>query len=162
MTRRIPISVLLGLCLSLAGCISTGTSKLADEPTMEQIKVGESTKQQVESLLGDPANRQAIEMGGASREWWAYNYSTSVVNPLDYVLLYGLWNNGIGTPDTRHDLSIFFDHRGVVTSLSRTKTDYDFGRPFSEMHLESTADKATSFQQPAQRTVRFQDKEYRY
>ncbi len=163
MTRRISTSVLMGLCLSFGGCISTGTSKLADAPTMEQIRVGETTKQQVAGLLGDPASKQAIEMGGSTREWWSYNYSTSVVNPLDYLFLYGFWNNGIGTADSRRDLSIFFDHRGVVSAVSKTKTDYDLGRPFSEMHLTSLADKTTSFQQPTQRTVQFEDRvEYRY
>ncbi len=154
-----------GVCASLllAGCISTGTSPLADDQAMAQIKVGETTKQQVANLLGEPASRRAIEMGGASREWWAYSYQHSSVNPLDYIFLYGLLLNGIGTPDTRYDLSVFFDHRGVVSSLSRTKADYDMGRPFSSMQVSSAASRTTGFQPPTQRTVQFEERmEYRY
>ena len=151
------------LCLLLAGCVSTGNSDLASDETMAQIKVGETTKQGVAALLGEPANQRTIEMGGWTREWWSYDHAVSVINPLDYIFLYGFFFNGIGLHDTRYDVGVFFDHRGVVSSLSRLKTDYDMGRPFSSKRVASTAAKTMGFPEASKVPVRFEDKaEYQF
>jgi hypothetical protein len=163
MAQGMAMGLLIGLALSITGCLSVGQSKLAEGPTIQQIKVWETTREQVIALLGEPASRRAIEMGGANREWWAYDYTTSVINPLDYIFLYGLWMNGIGTPDQRYDLSLFFDHRGVVSGYSHTKADYDLGRPFTTMQVTSDSNKSTGWSPPSSRTVQFEDKlDFRY
>ncbi len=150
-------------CLLLAGCISTGNSELADEATISQIKVGVTTRQQVTDLLGEPTNRRTIEIGGASREWFAYNYASSTVNPFEYLLLYGLFFNGIGLPDTRYDLSLCFDHRGVLSSLSIMKTDYEMGGPVSPLRVSSSTSKTMGFPESSKEPVRFDDQmEHRY
>lgn len=149
----------LGLsCLLLAGCVSTGTSDLASDQMMEQIKVGETTKSQVMSLLGDPASQRTIEAGGGTREWWSYSYAAATINPLDYIFLYGFFFNGIGLYDTRYDLSLFFDHRGIVSSVSRLKTDYDMGRPFTSIRVSSVATKTMGFPEATKRAVQFEDR----
>ena len=58
-------------CLLLSGCVSIGNSDLASDQTMANIQVGETTRQQVLNLLGEPDGQMKIEMGGASREWWS-------------------------------------------------------------------------------------------
>jgi hypothetical protein len=59
-------------------------------------------------------------------------------------------------------VGVFFDHRGVVSSLSRTKTDFDMGRPFASLKVFSTANK-TIGSGVAQRPVSYEDTmEYRY
>lgn len=154
----------LGLsCLLLAGCVSLGTSELASDQTMAQIRVGETTKQQVTSLLGEPERRRTTEMGGATREWWAYRYESAVINPLDYLFLYGFFFNGIGFYDTRYDLSLFFDHRGVVSSVSRLRTDYDMGRPFTSKQVSSVAHTMIAYPEATKQPLQFEDRvEYRY
>lgn len=154
----------LGLsCLLLAGCVSLGTSELASDQTMAQIRVGETTKQQVTSLLGEPERRRTTEMGGATREWWAYRYESSVINPLDYLFLYGFFFNGIGFYDTRYDLSLFFDQRGILRSVLRLKTDYEMGRPFTSKQVSSVAHTTIEFPEAAKRPLQFEDRvEYRY
>jgi outer membrane protein assembly factor BamE (lipoprotein component of BamABCDE complex) len=154
----------LGLsCLLLAGCVSTGNSDLASDQTMAQIKVGHTTRQQVMSLLGEPDSKMTIEVGGATREWWSYTYATATINPIDYILLYGFFFNGIGLYDTRYDLGVFFDHRSVVSSLSRMKTDYDMGRPFESLQVSSVANKTVGSPETAKELVHFEDRmEYRY
>jgi hypothetical protein len=154
----------LGLTfLVLAGCVSTGNSDLASDQTMAQIKVGETTRQQVADLLGDPASQRTIEMGGSTREWWSYNYASAVINPLDYIFLYGFFFNGIGLYDTRYDVGVFFDHQGVVSSLSRLRTDYDMGRPFGSRQVLSVAGKTMGFPEANKQPVQFEDKmESRY
>ena len=128
----------LGLCgLLLAGC-TFGNSKLADEDTLAQIKVGQTTREQIVSLLGDPPEKRSPLPGGRSTEWWTYSYSSSTINPLDYILLYGFWVNGLGTPDTRHVLDVFYGPDGVVITVAHTKTDYDMGGPSSPIKVTST------------------------
>ena len=154
----------LGLsCFLLAGCVSIGNSDLANDQTMGQIKVGETTKQQVASLLGEPDSRHAIEVRGSTREWWSYTYASATINPLDYILLYGLFFNGIGLYDSRYDVGVFFDQQGVVSSLSRMKADYDMGRPFGSLSISSISDRTVGFPETAKEQVHFQDRmEYRY
>lgn len=151
------------LFVLLAGCVSTGDSTLGDDQAMGNIKVGETTKQQVVNLLGDPEGQRSIETGGATREWWSYSYASAVINPLDYLLLYGFLYNGLGLFDTRYDLSLFFDHRGIVSGISRSKTDYDMGRPFMSIDVSSSSHKAMGFPDATKRVLQFEDKmDYRY
>jgi hypothetical protein len=152
---RLSIGVLSVL---LAGCVSVGRPDLADERTMAQIKVGETTKQTVAGLLGEPDSLRVIEVGGGKREWWSYSYATAAINPLDYLLLYGFFFNGIGMYDTRYDAGVLFDQRGVVSSLSRTKTDYDMGRPFVSGQLTSVSQKIEGFPEARKEPIRFEDR----
>jgi hypothetical protein len=102
-------------------------------------------------------------MGGATREWWAYRYESAVINPLDYIFLYGFFFNGIGFYDTRYDLSLFFDQRGILRSVMRLKTDYDMGRPFTSKQVSSVAYTTIAFPEAAKRPLQFEDRvEYRY
>ncbi len=137
--------VRLSLCLCgllLTGCISYGNPNLADESVVGQIKAGETTKEQVAALLGEPLHRRSSttigDRPGDAREWWSYSYSSSVVNPLKYVLLYGLFINGIGTPDTRRELNIFYSPEGVVATVSHVTTDYDLSGPYLSSQVTST------------------------
>ena len=148
----------MALCLLFAGCVSTGNSRLASDETMARIKVGETTKQQVAALLGEPTSQRTIEMGGWAREWWSYDYASSVINPLDYIFLYGFFFNGIGLYDTRDNVGVFFDHRGIVSSISQLKTDYDMGRPFTSKRVASVATKTMGFSESWKAPVRFEDK----
>jgi hypothetical protein len=129
---------------------------------MLQIRVGETTKQQIVSLLGDPDSRDVVEVGGALREWWSYNYATATINPIEYLLLYGFFFNGIGLYDTEYDVGLFFDNRGVVSSLSRMKTDYDMGGPFTSLQVSNVSQKTVGFPERAKEPLHFEDRmEYR-
>lgn len=150
-------------CLLLSGCVSIGNSDLASDQTMANIQVGETTRQQVMNLLGKPDGQMLIEMGGSTREWWSYTHASAEINPIDYILLYGLFFNGIGLYDTRYDISIFFDHRGVVSSLSKLRTDYDMGRPFASLQVSSVSNKTMGLLEPAKQPVHYEDRtELRY
>lgn len=151
-------SSLMLSCLLLSGCVSIGNSDLASDQTMANIQVGETTRQQVRNLLGEPDGQMMIEIGGSSREWWSYTHASAVINPIDYILLYGLFFNGIGLYDTRYDISVFFDHRGVVSSLSRIQTDYDMGRPFASLQVSSVSNKTMGLPEPAKQPVRYEDR----
>jgi hypothetical protein len=60
-------------------------------------------------------------------------------------------------------MGVFFDHRGIVSSLSRMKTDYDMGRPFASMQVSGVAIKTVGFPEIAKRPIQYEDRmEYRY
>jgi hypothetical protein len=149
--------------LFLAGCVSVGNSSLADKETLAQIKVGQTTRQQVLALLGKPLDYRSTEYAGSIREWWAYEHASSIINPFEYLLLYGFWTNGVGLFDTRHDLHVFFDAGGIVRSLSLQTTSYDMGSPLSALHVTSTAARALVYGGRKDKPVSFTDQtEYRY
>ena len=148
----------MGPCLVLSGCLSIGHSELASDQTMAGIRVGETTREQVMDVLGEPDSHMLIDIRGSRREWWSYTYASAVVNPIDYILLYGLLFNGIGMYDTRYDVGVFFDHRGIVSSLSTLKTDYEMGGPFASLHVASVSDKTIGFSEPAKQSVHYEDR----
>jgi len=128
----------VSLCtLALTGCISLGNDHLLNDSTMTQIKPGETTKAQIVSLIGDPDYRRQITMSGHAYEWWAYDAERSIVNPLEYVLVVGFFFYGIGTPDDRWDLHLFFDPDGVVTHVHQQTTSYDTGGSFTSRNITS-------------------------
>lgn len=133
-------SLILSYLLVL-GCVSTGNSDLANDDTMAQIKVGQTTKQEVMALLGKADTQITTEMGGSTKDWWSYSYASAVINPLDYLLLYGFWFNGIGMYDNEYDVGVSFD-QGIVSSVSRWKTEYDMGRPFTSSQVISVSSMA--------------------
>ena len=149
---------LIGPCLALSGCLSIGHAELAGDQTMAGIRVGETTREQVLNVLGEPDSQMLIDIRGSQREWWSYTYASAVVNPIDYMLLYGLFFNGIGMYDTRYDVGVFFDHRGVVSSVSRLTTDYEMGGPFASLHVSSISDKTIAFSEPAKQSVHYEDR----
>lgn len=144
--------------LLATGCVSIGNRQVADETTIGQIKVGETTKNEVATLLGQPADQRSIEIGGAARESWSYEYATATINPLEYIFLYGFWTNGIGLFDTRYDLKLSFNYKGIVSGLSWLTTSYEMGGPVSTMQVSATADRTIGVAGPSGRTVRFVDK----
>lgn len=125
--------------LVLAGCVSFGTSQLADPAVMDQIKVGETTKEQVARLLGEPETRIGTTLTDAAYEGWTYRYATSVINPLEYLLLYGFLYNGPGAHDQIYMLAVSFGPGDTVMTRDYTKTTYDLGTPITNATVTSDA-----------------------
>jgi hypothetical protein len=149
--------------LALAGCISVGQAGLADDATLARIKVGQTIRQEVLALLGEPSASRRTVQAGVTREWWAYEHASSTINPFDYLFLYGFWTNGVGLFDTRRDLHVFFDAEGVVKSLVLQRTSYDMGGPFRTLHVTGTAVHSLSVGGHPGGPVSFMDTmEYRY
>jgi len=134
--------------LGLAGCISSGTDRLFDDATLAQIKAGETTKGQVLDMLGEPTYQRQAVMSGHTYEWWAYAAEQSIVNPVEYLLLVGLFFNGIGTPDDRRDVQLFFDPDGILTHVHHQSTAYDNGGLFSSLNVTSNTN--TTLGRPGQ------------
>lgn len=142
MKARLLIS-LVGLLFT--GCVALGNADLADDAMIARIHVGETTKQQVAALLGEPTDRRSTELLGYTHEWFHYRYTVSTINPLEYLFLFGFLVNGIGLPDTHYELHVFFDPNGTVTGLARQTTAYDMGGPFIPLRVTSLTATAASF-----------------
>ncbi len=153
---RLRLSLLV--LLTLTGCAAIGNEKLTDAAVLDQIKVGTTSQEQVEALLGEPAKRMNTRLSGFTYEWWLYTYQASTINPLDYLLLYGVFFNGFGTPDTRYDLAVFFDHDGRVNSVTLQTTSYDMGTPMTAMRVTSAAGTTLSVAGLGGPAMRFEDR----
>jgi outer membrane protein assembly factor BamE (lipoprotein component of BamABCDE complex) len=125
--QRRPLGSFLFLTLLLSGCLSFGNSTLRDDTAVARIKVGLTTKEEVRAILGPPSEHRSTPLGSHVYEWWSYTYSMSVINPLEYLLLVGLFINGIGLPDTRRDFQVFFDPDGKVRTVTDQVSSYDLG-----------------------------------
>jgi len=148
------------LCLGLVfltGCISIGNERLADDALVAKIKAGETTKDQVASLLGEPSLKRSSVLMGATYEWWSYTYSSYMGNPWSYVLPYEFFVNGIGTPDVLRELNVFYGPDGTVATRSLVTTSYELSGPYSWSKVASTA-KVETLPSGFGNPVRFEDK----
>ncbi|MFM8552474.1 MAG: hypothetical protein ACKOCD_09255 [Nitrospiraceae bacterium] len=128
----------VGMCgLLLSGCVSYGNANLADQTVLAQIKVGETNKEQVLALLGEPDSKREASLAGSTFERWSYRRSASMINIWEYIPVpfYGLFFHGLGTPDLQHDLDVFYGSTGLVTTRFYTETIYETGGLFTPMTL---------------------------
>jgi outer membrane protein assembly factor BamE (lipoprotein component of BamABCDE complex) len=123
--------------LLLAGCLTTGNELLRNDATLAQVKAGETTKEQVIALLGDPTYRRSTTISGYTYEWWSYNMTSSTINPLEYLLLVGFFFNGIGLPDEERAFHLSFNADGVVTNVHHQVTTFDMGTFFTPLEVSS-------------------------
>jgi hypothetical protein len=104
---------------------------------MTQVKAGETTKEQVLALLGEPDRKREVTLAGTTFERWSYRRASSIVNLWEYIPVpfYGLFFHGLGTPDVQHDLDVFYGPSGVITTKFYTETSYETGGLFTPMTL---------------------------
>lgn len=134
----------MSACVLLSGCLSTGNDRLFDPATVAKLTPRETTKAQVITLLGLPNYQRQTIMAGHSYEWWGYAGEQSTVNPIEYLLVVGLFFNGIGTPDARRDLGLFFDPDGVLTHVHHQATTYETGGIVTPLNISSKVQTAMS------------------
>jgi hypothetical protein len=63
---------MVGLLSTLVGC-TTGNPSIKDPGRTTQIKLGETTKVEVRTILGKPGHVAAIKMFGQDQEMWHYS-----------------------------------------------------------------------------------------
>lgn len=104
-------AVILGLGL-LVGCASTGNQRLANTNAAsvnQSIIDGQTTKAEVEALLGAPDN---IDFNYANNEKWVYEYKKSQAKGSNFIPVVNIFAQG--TNDTKKTLVIVFNKKGVV------------------------------------------------
>lgn len=104
-------AAIFGLAL-LVGCASTGNQQLANtnaSSVNQNIVDGQTTKAQVEALLGAPDN---IDFNHANNEKWTYEYKKSEAKGSNFIPVVNIFAQG--TNDTKKTLVVVFNKNGVV------------------------------------------------
>ena len=119
-TNRIHILLLFIVLLFLEACGTGGY--LVSRDQVAKIKVGESTKQDVRKILGEPLKVSTPKESGAEFESWVYPYAKYASDPYTGVPPIGV----VGAPISRArrkttELEIVFDDQGVVSAMNESR-----------------------------------------
>lgn len=120
-------SALLSSCALILGCASSGNPEIRREDLTSQIKIGESTKDDVRRLFGHP-NGTSRYTGtvpqlpghpttppGAFSEIWTYVHVSTEIAPVTFIPIVGLFA-GNATSEV-NQLAITFDDKGIVRGV---------------------------------------------
>jgi outer membrane protein assembly factor BamE (lipoprotein component of BamABCDE complex) len=112
--------------MSLISCTTVDNPALLEEERLQQIRLGETTKAQVEALLGRPMTMSQTLIDGGQIETWIYNYGRAETNPLLFVPIIGLGVaiSGNGITAEGRSLIVGFAPNGTVRTLTRSKSQY--------------------------------------
>lgn len=89
------------IALSLAGCATSGNVGITDPLAIEQIKIGETTKETVKMLIGPPSQVLFLP----TEEQWFYHFCKA--------------NAGlIGNNYTVQSLTVVFGENGIVKNCA--------------------------------------------
>ena len=132
--------LLLSVALVLSGCASSGNPQLREEAVVSQIKIGESTKEDVRRLLGEPNVMSKTVINGRSMEAWAYGYSATQTNPLLFVPVVGLFTLGSNPVKVESaGFGVTFSDDGIVRSITRHRSSTGGNQPSVETQTETTS-----------------------
>ena len=105
------------LLILLAGCSTTGTASLKDLHA-DWPPVG-TTKEEVQTRLGQPSTHSMSLESGQQEETWTYNYEQGERNPLLYVVSgIAVAATGLERSGEAKELILKFDQDGKVISRS--------------------------------------------
>jgi len=118
--------ILLVLVLGITGCASSGSSVLKSEnkaTIQEKIRVGVTTKKEIQTMFGAPLSTGLTEHGLLI---WKYVFAKMHADAISYVPIIGLFAGG--STGIKKELTILFDkqdrvkHFDMMTVPVNTKT----------------------------------------
>lgn len=120
MKQAIALSLLTLIALNSTNCASMG--RRIDSESASKIKVGRTTKQQVQNLLGSP---DGSSTNGRGETTWTYNYSGAQVKPETYIPYVG----GLvgGTRMQQQSTTVVFGPSGVVKDFTNSENSTETG-----------------------------------
>ena len=115
--QRIYLSAMILIPIFLYGCAyNMGNKQITDKSLISQIKIGETNKEKVRSLLGDPMNVTFTD----DKETWTYVYQKTNIRATSFIPLVGLFAGGHDTK--MNNLTIVFREDGIVKSVGSGST----------------------------------------
>lgn len=129
------MKMLVAVAVILAGCATVGNPELARDDLIAQVRVGESTRDDVKALLGQPSQMMQlprVEGHGAEaivhdEELWTYMRYTMRARPETFIPLVGPF---VGGWDSEHrTLTVRFDQYGIVRWVGYGRTPGVTGPP---------------------------------
>lgn len=130
---------LLLIVVLTAGCATSGNPAVLDQTIVSQIKIGQSTKEDVRRLFGNPTTISNTQFNNFQSEVWAYGYAKHETNPLIYVPIIGLFaiaTGGYGEMESG-SVAVGFDKNGIVQSVSKYKSEINMGGLGSPTTIQS-------------------------
>jgi len=122
------LSILL-TSLLLTACATSGNPAVLDQTIVDQIKIGQSTKEDVQRLFGKPTTTSVSQFNNFQSEVWAYGYAKHETNPLIYFPVIGLFVIAAGgwSEHESGSVAVSFDKEGIVRSMSKYKSGITMG-----------------------------------
>lgn len=126
--------VLLGAAIS--GCATSGNPAVQNEDLIAQIKLNQSTKEDVRRLFGQPtvmSRHSGIPFpamtgwptGSLNYEIWNYTYANTEVHPATFVPIVGLFAGSATSKMSQ--LTLTFDDQGIVRHIQTGQTQATSG-----------------------------------
>lgn len=100
------------LWFGLSGCSTVGNKQILNQNLISQIKPGESSKADVQRLIGEPTKQNYLDSGDTV---WEYDLTQSQIRGASFIPVVGLFAGGANIQV--HTLTIRFDKRGIVKDL---------------------------------------------
>ncbi len=121
-TRHLAVAAVLccagALILPLGGCLAGGSSRTVESgtyvhpSTLQSVNVGQSTKDNVLMMLGEPSRKIKTEKGG---EIWRYHYAKTKTSKGYVLFVFG----GSNSESTTQTTAVRFNSEGVVEDIWR-------------------------------------------
>jgi len=124
--RATVMAALVGL---FSACATSGNPAVLDQTIVSQIKLGQSTKDDVRRLLGEPTHTSLTQIANHQNEVWAYGFARHETNPLIYVPVVGLFVMAFGGWGEHESgsVAVSFGEDGIVRSLSKHQANLALG-----------------------------------
>ena len=120
------VGLVLLVLIFLVGCATYGNKEIANDETISQIKIGESTKTDVKQFVGEPSKVTFTDNG---EEVWDYTYTRMKTRASTFIPIVGLATGGTDV-DTQI-LTIRFGKNGVVKEMGKGRTTGSGGGLFN-------------------------------
>lgn len=106
--RLYSFSLIMGFLL-IQACASSGNPKVADFNPSTQVEYGKTTKQEIQTMLGEPNARR---YGADGKEVWVYSYAQAQARPATFIPVVGLFAGGMD--GSAKKLIFAFDEKGIL------------------------------------------------
>ncbi len=113
-------TVSIVLALMLCGCASVG--RKLDANQVDQIKKGETTKEQVAQLVGNP-DQATKDSDGVTT--WLYTYSRATAKASNFIPIVGAFAGGFDTET--QSVTVTFGTNGIVSNVISSYGAQDLG-----------------------------------
>ena len=105
-------TIIIAAMLFLSGCASVGNQKIMDSNFMKSLQIGETTKDEVKTLLGEPQNIGIDQYG---KDVWRYAGQEKSVNAASFIPLVDIAAGRQSTVDRTVDL--YFEKDGKLYDI---------------------------------------------
>ena len=117
LSASFPWGVLIAV-LMVVSCATSGNPSVMNEDKIALVLIGQSTKENVRSTLGEPQDvTKRMDAAGQVNESWGYGFSSIESDLVTFIPIVGLFSG----KSTAHvaSLSITFASDGIVSRITR-------------------------------------------